>query len=409
MKIAFIVNEFPALSETFVLNQITGLIDRGHDVDIIAHRPRDESLRHPDIDTYQLEKRVRYERPPNSYYKRLCGAIGLLLSTRLTDLPRAMSLLNVFRYGKEAASLRLLYLAAACRGTPYDILLCHSGMNGLKALRMRELGLVEGKITTFFHGYDLSGYLHTKGRHVYRELFKQGDMFLPISKFWLCKLNELGCLQDEIRVHRMGVDLSRFIFRQRDWDGKTPLRIVTVARLVEKKGIRFGIQAVSDLVKKNLPLTYTIIGDGPLRAELEQCIDSLGVGDHVQMLGAKNQSDVRDALAGAHVLLAPSVTAVTGDQEGIPVAIMEAMATGLLVVSTEHSGIPELIEDGVTGFLAPEADSTLLSKKISLLYARPELLGTLSRAGYEKVVNQHDIHQLNDELVQLLKSLRGDW
>lgn len=403
MKIAFFVGDFPALSETFVLNQVTGLLDRGHEVHIVACRSRGEASLHPDVISYGLLQRVRYGGVPNSYLSRLVGALKILLRTPHKDLLPMLQTLNVVRSPRGAVSLRLLYYAGACRGLPpFDVLLCHGGPHGLLAMELREIGLVSGKLLTFFHGSDVSSFLEERGRDVYGKLFNLGDLFLPISEYWQKKLISLGCRPEKIKIHRMGIDTQRFVYRSKPWDGKAPLRLVTVARLVEKKGIEFGIRAVSELIKNNMPVVYTIVGDGPLRTNLLECIEKLGVGEQVRMIGAKNHFEVEKVLAESHVLLAPSVTSSSGDQEGIPVAIMEAMAVGLFVISTEHSGIPELVQDGVTGFLAPEKKVKSLVDKLLLLFANPDLLSEVPLQGYKKVAAMHDVNNLNDQLDLLL-------
>ena len=110
-------------------------------------------------------------------------------------------------------------------------------------------------------------------------------------------------------------------------------------------------------------------------------------------------------LESVHILLAPSVTSRDGDQEGIPVSLMEAMAMGLPIVSTQHSGIPELIENGVSGFLVPERDAGALYKKLKYLVDRPEMWSALGAQGIKCVEENYDINRLNDRLVHIFKNL----
>jgi len=404
MNIAFVVTHFPALSETFVLNQVTGLIDRGHAVDIYADRPGEDSKIHPDVERYGLVARTRYapRMPANTLARLSKGAA--LAARHLGTAPGVVArALNVFRHGGEALSLKLLY-----RATPflpqrpaYDAILAHFGPNGLRALALRDLGVVRGRLVTIFHGSDMSAYLQKYGPRVYDRLFEKGDLFLPISERWKSALLELGCDARKVFVHRMGIDCARFQFRPRELKAGQPARLLSIARLVEKKGIEFAIRAAAQA--RHRGFQYDIIGDGPLRPALEKLAADLGVGDRVRLLGWKQQTEVVALLDQAHLLVAPSVTGRDGDQEGIPVAMMEAMAMGLPVLSTRHSGIPELVEDGRSGFLVAERDVQALADRLDSLLSCPERWPAMGEAGRRRVESEFDIDRLNDALVETFR------
>src|SRR5699024_2729183 len=148
-------------------------------------------------------------------------------------------------------------------------------------------------------------------------------------------------------VHHLGVDLEALPMARRDWTSP-PMRFVSVCRLIEKKGIEFALRALARMQqdRPERAWSYTIIGDGELRGALEALATELGIADIVRFCGAQPHDVVRRCLAESHVFVLPSVTARNGDVEGIPISLMEAMAAGLVPVSTFHSGIPELIEDG---------------------------------------------------------------
>ena len=146
---------------------------------------------------------------------------------------------------------------------------------------------------------------------------------------------------------------------------KEPVTLVTVARLVPKKGIEDAIRAVAALAPKYPTLSFHIVGDGPQRSGCQTLIEELGVQNQIRLLGQQPAEGVKHALKSADIFVAPSYTASDGDIEGIPVAIMEAMASGLPVVSTNHSGIPELVMDGVTGCLVAERDVTNIAARLS--------------------------------------------
>ena len=229
---------------------------------------------------------------------------------------------------------------------------------------------LKGKIVTAFHGEDITNYPLQFSGNIYGPLFESGDLFLPISARWNDALAALGCPRERIRLHRMGVDCRRFAANTPRGNTGGPLRIVTVARLVEKKGVADAIRAIarmSDAVRirrrrrRTAPPEPRTTGSRAGR-ERAQFASS----------GAKSAADVIQFLHWADVLLAPSVTGSDGDIEGLPVSIIEGMAAGLPVVATHHSGIPEIVADGRSGFLVAEHDVDGLARRLAELASDAE-------------------------------------
>ncbi len=412
MKVAFIVTEFPSLSQTFILNQITGLLDRGHDVTIYARIHRDYPVMHADVEKYHLLDRTFYY---NSRQKISASKVLRLLKTMfliITNFHKKpiplLKSLHVLKFAKKATSPYSLPEVATLLSRDihsYDIVHCHFGPNGNLGALLKDIGGIKGKCITAFHGYDVSTYINEKGDNIYESLFKAGDFFLPISERWKEKLIKLGCEKQRIAVHRMGVDTSRFAFTPRKPGENGKVHILTVARLVEKKGVQYGIRAVAKVLKKYPHVEYRIAGDGPLRSELQSLINALNIDGHVRLLGWKPQEEIVELMRNAHILLAPSVTSKSGDQEGIPVVLMEALSQGLPVLSTQHSGIPELVRDGEFGFLVPERDVNALAEKLEYFIEHPEIWPEMGRAGRDYVARYYDISKLNDQLIQLYQRL----
>lgn len=404
MRIAVFVEKFPVLSETFVLNQITGLIDRGHDVHVYSWRPAD-TVAHGEVAEYRLLERTHYwpERTKSWTWRLIRSSVKACASPTLLR-PFLRSLNPAF--GNHGRSLNLALKSLTTAGAEYDVLLCHFGKIGREVLNLKRIGAINGKLVTIFHGYDMSSYLLKYGEDVYAELLERGDLFLPISDHWKRRLVELGADESKIIVHRMGIDCSRFTYAQRNIPKSGAVKLISVARLVEKKGIEYSIRAVAKLLERGFDVDYSIVGDGPLRAELESLITKLNLGHRVHLDGWQEQDEVVARLGQAHVLLCPSVTAESGDMEGLPVALMEALAQGLPVVSTYHSGIPELIEDGKTGLLVEERDHSALADKLAELLEHPEWWPKFTEAGRQRVVEQFDIAVLNSGLEAIFEGLR---
>jgi len=406
LKILFVVGQFPLLSETFILNQITGLIDRGHEIHIYATR-KISDVHHTDVDKYDLFNRTffRMELPKGrfrSYFEafKLACLIG---KSKPVMLLRA---LNAVIYSRRLSSLMIFFdLKSLADFASYDIIHCHFGYHGIRGMLLRETGVLRGKLVTTFHGYDISSGLKKTGPKFYNYLFEKGDLFLPISERWRQQLIELGCDAKKIQVHRMGIDCRRLAFKPRVLETGGLLKIVTVARMVKKKGLEFGIRAFAMLKKVYDNVEYTIVGDGPLRAELTSLVNHLGIRDCVRIVGALEQNRVVEILEKSHIFMLPSVTATNGDQEGIPVVLMEAMAVGLPVVSTLHSGIPELVEDGLSGFLVPEKDVNALFEKLKYLVENHQRWGEMGHHARKIVQAHYDINLQNDKLVDIFNRL----
>ena len=327
MRIAFFVNQFPSLSETFILNQVTGLVDRGHCVDIYASHRGMTDKAHPDVAAYRLLERCCFPDIPRRHVERYLTALRTLARHGLGNPKACARALFQRLRGKSKHSLNMLFMMEMFRHRKsYDVIQCHFGPQGLKAQLLRDLGVIAGPLVTVFHGADITSYVRRHGQDVYSELFEKGSFFLPISEHWRRKAIEMGCPPQKLRVHHMGISVNKFPYARRPMSSDGQVRIVTIARLVEKKGVEYAIRAVARLRGQGRMVEYRVLGDGPLRARLEQLVDELQIGQAVHLLGWRDEQEVRAALGESDILLAPSVTSSEGDQEGIPVVLMEALA-----------------------------------------------------------------------------------
>jgi colanic acid/amylovoran biosynthesis glycosyltransferase len=407
MKIAFILGKFPVLSETFVVNQIAGVMARGCQVDILAMSPESTIWRQEAVDRYRLTERVRCLRAPRNHLMRLYRIACLLLVYGWRAPGPVVRSVNVARYGKAAASLGLLYavLMIIRSGTrQYDVIHAQFGPYGTLALRLIETGALSGRVVTSFRGYDATKYLRARPR-TYDELFRNGSLFLPVSRALANRIIEAGCDPSRVRVHHSGIECARIAFQTRSRVDGEPTRVIVVARLMEKKGIDYGIRAIAQVTATGRAVSCAVVGEGPLRPELERLVGELDLEAHVKLVGARSHNEVLELMAQSHILIAPSVTAADGDEEGIPNSIKEAMALGLPVVGTWHGGIPELVEDDVSGFLVPERDVDALADRLVYLIDHPGLWASMGRAGRRRIEAGYDIDKLNDELLGLYEGL----
>lgn len=406
MKIAVVVAEFPCLSETFILDQITHLIDQGHDVDIIVpscQNPLPPKV-HPNVLKYQLLEHTRYFSPiPKNYFWRVWKALCILYTEIGNNKVIFLRLLNIAKYGKATISLTLFYqMCSFLNPKSYDIVHAHFGPIAKKVCTLRSLGILQGKLFVTFHGYDLSRYVQENGRGIYKELFEAVDVVIPVCENFKHRLIELGCDQNKIIIHRNGINTKIFSHQKREIEHpREMIRLVTIARLVPKKGVEYAIRAVATVAKRYPNLEYHIIGEGPLEGELQQLIRELDVDRRVILHGGQTQDEIMQMLERADIFVLPSVTSDDGDQEGIPMSIAEAMSMRLPVISTYHSGIPELVQNGVSGVLVPERDEAALTNSVVYLIENPNIRERMGEAGREIVKQQFNLDIQDKQLLDI--------
>ena len=192
---------------------------------------------------------------------------------------------------------------------------------------------------------------------------------------------DLGCDPKKIEIQRTGIPLEEFPFRDRAVPKNGEWQFVQAGRLIEKKGLPVTLRAFSTFLKQHPNAMLTIAGEGPLLSELQKFARELGIADRVSFTGFVSQEQLREIYYRSHIFVHPSQTGRDGNQEGIPNSMLEAMATGLPVFATEHGGIPEAIENGVSGVLVPERDDEALARALLNAAQDPGLLSRIARAG----------------------------
>lgn len=403
MRIAVFTSSFPVLSETFIINQIIGLIDNGAQVDILTNSLNDTNAMHKSVREYGLVNRVNVIgiKKEYSFKDKICLSFSNLLSLILKG--KILSLFSVMldRCLNKSEKMHALYALNNCDYIgSYEKIICHFGYNGYYMCKLRDLNLVSGKVYTVFHGAEISKHqLIKKYKNTYQNLFKKGDLMLPISDLWARRLVSWGCEADKVRVHRMGVNIENFGFNPTEFDNV--LKVIQVGRLTEKKAILDSIKAIH-IARNTVPVELSIIGDGELYQDAADLIEKLDASRYIKLLGRQPQEVVIEYLNSSHVFLLPSVTATDGDMEGIPVALMEAMSMGLIVVSTYHSGIPELIENNVSGFLVDESSVDELAKKFEYIYLKDKKsLLDIQKSARKKCIQSYDNLKLNSQIYRM--------
>jgi colanic acid/amylovoran biosynthesis glycosyltransferase len=257
-----------------------------------------------------------------------------------------------------------------------------------------------------FHGADV---MVDMNKPAYREATLQMldavTLVLVRSESLRRAVTDLGCDPEKIEIQRTGIPLEEFSFRDRNVPKNGEWQFVQAGRLIEKKGLPVTLRAFSAFLKQHPNATLTIAGEGPLLPELQKSAHELGVTDRVLFTGFVSQEQLRETYYRSHIFLHPSQTGRDGNQEGIPNSMLEAMATGLPVFATEHGGIPEAIENGVSGVLVPERDDEALAQALLNAAQNPGLLSRIGHAGTETVRKNFDLSTQAQRLEQTYLNL----
>jgi glycosyltransferase involved in cell wall biosynthesis len=407
-RTGYLLSRYPAVSHTFFLKEVLGLRQRGFAIEVA-------SINDPDRPRAELPVVERDEAGTTFYVKggskigKLFSLIRILLSHPMVATRGLLAACSVGGWDLRERAFALLYLAEA--------LLVGDWMRrrSLRHLHVHFAGPVASV-----------GYLASMAWKVPWSLTVHGpDEFFDQERFFLRKKFEstrfLICISDYARsqalrvapgldpsridVVRLGVDctaLQPASNRESGADGTAdhaPVRIVCTGRLVAAKGHRILIEALAQMAREGLALNTVLIGDGPERPAIEQQCQRSGLTEQVHLTGALNHADTLALVADADIFVLASFA------EGLPVALMEAMALGVVCVSTRINGIPELIFDNRNGLLVAAGNPELLQDAIARLVRDPALRQSLGRAARQTVESTYNLSRNHDLLAAALRRL----
>jgi colanic acid/amylovoran biosynthesis glycosyltransferase len=378
-RIAYLVKRYPRFSETFIVNEILAHEAAGAELDVFALNPSN--------DTHFQDAISRVRAPVT-----ILPSKGLKATALWEELSEASGKLPGLH-------------AAMCDAWAEDVVHVHQASILARALLARGIGHVHAhfgsspatvaRLAARFAGLSYSFTAHAKD--LYHESVDRGALLarhgdratvVTVSDFNRRFLID-DCGFDPSRVARVynGLELDRFPFREPDGLSR---RIVAIGRLVEKKGFCDLIEACAELERRRIEFECLVIGEGPLRATLATRIEGLHLGHRVRLLGPRPQEETGRWLASAAAFAAPCIVAEDGDRDGVPTTLLEALALGVPCVSTDVTGIPEVIVDGATGLVVPQRDPKALADALVRLLEGPALGLELARRGRALVDERFD-------------------
>ena len=398
-RAVYVVSLFPCWSETFIVREISALIENGVDVRIISLKKPSETL--VQADAQALMDRVRHPRSPlhalwgaTKAFLRNPGAVIATLGSVVADSWRSPSVLAK----SLAAWLRGLEHVDWLRGFKPQVLHAHwATYPSTAAWTLSRVLDVPFGFTCHAHDIFIE-------RQLIARKIQDAAVAVTISRFNVAWLSERETAQasDKLHVIHCGVDL-----RANPWqpDGRLPHQILTVGRLDPIKGFATLVEALALLQARGVDFQCRLLGSGPLDASLRALAQARGVADRIEFCGAQPQDVVRRWMGEAALFVLPSEVAPDGNRDGIPVALMEAMATGCPVVSTRVSGIPELVEHEATGLLVDEKQPAALADAMQRLLEDADLRRQVVAGARAKVEREFDARKEARRLQDLMEGV----
>jgi len=383
LKVAHIKETFLPLSETFIYSYLVNM--KGVESHVVAERTENEDLFPFD------RKHVLAEQGPLLVgYSRLLHKVTRSPKTHFALLPRSP------------------FAEQAVGRINADIVHAHGGYAGYRYVRLSARPGTP--YVTTFYGRDIgAGSRHPYWKKAYQVLFSAGDLFLVEGPSMLEKLVKAGCPGGKVRLQRIGIDLEKFPPKM--YGDRKPVEhalVLMCGRMVEKKGMEFGIRAFAEVNRRFPAAEMMVIGDGPLFGSLKRLVSSLDLDGSIRFTGPLSYAQYAVLSREADIFLQPSVTASDGDSEGgAPTTLLEMQALGMPVVSTRHDDIPQIVSEGKSGFLVGERDVEALAERMMFLLANPGIWSEMGMEGRKLVEKNHDIRVLAARLERVYADLSG--
>ena len=400
MSVCFVVERIGKPSETFIRRDLVELARQDEEFVVYAlHRPRPGDVDTPE----ELDGRLHFAPgiiSLGSFFSKLrwvlfhplrvLGGVGLLPSALARPVSGLRELL---------AARRAYRLASLVRRHRAERIHCEF------ATSPATVGWVASRLARV--PYSVS--VHAWDIYVYRTMLKAklraADRVVACSEGAAeYVVDYLGVPEEKALVVHHGLPLDEFPYLA-DRPPLPPLRVLAIGRLVVKKGFTYLIEALALLRKRGIPAECVIVGDGPLEAKLAKRAATLGISDEVAFTGTLPGDEVSGALGEAHVLAAPSVEPRSGDRDGIPNVVLEAMARGTPVVATDAGGLGEVVRDGDTGLVAAQGDAAELAAAIRRAAEEPGLCARLTANARRLVESEFDVRR---NAPRLLDALSGE-
>ena len=401
LEIAYILKMYPRFSETFIVNEILELERRGVDIRIYSLRKPDDGRFHAAL--ARVKANVIYvPQYPQMEVERIKAGHELVRRV----FPERYQQVRAYSEGRgqSYAIKRFLqagYIAGHLLKHPVNAMHAHFGSSATRVVNLVKQ-MIDLPYSFTAHAKDI--FHQDVNRDSLRDKIRDARFVVTVSKFNQGYLHNLmGDVPSDIRCLYNGIDLTRF--RPDPTIEREANLILGVGRLVEKKGFDTLIWACRILATWGLDFRCEIIGKGALRDRLKQLIVDLGLEERVRLVGPKPQDGVLAAYQRATIFTLPCVIGRDGNRDGLPTVLLEAMATGLPVVSTNLTGVPEIIDDNENGLLVPPSNAQALARALAKLLTNPTRRQQMGQIARQKVEQTFDVRRNVAQLHHWLEKL----
>lgn len=395
MRIGYVLKRYPRYSETFIVNEILAHEAAGLSIEIFALRPLNDT--HFQDMISRVKAPVHYlpsEIPKTSIFWKDIVNTSIAIPGLWTALENTKNedVRNIYQ---------AILLAREVHQKGIDHLHAHFANVATSVVRMAAK----------FAGIHYSFTAHAKD--IFHESVDQDDLLckindaasvITISDYNVKYLNNTcASLGDHIQLIYNGLDLKKYPFKTPD--SRLP-RIVSVGRLVEKKGFKTLIEACAILVSRGISFNCQIIGTGPLYDELRTQITQLNIREYVELMGSLPREELNESVQNAAIFAAPCIIGKDSDRDGLPTVLLEAMALGTPCVSTNISGIPEVVYHGETGLIVPQNDPVELADALEGLFSDSALRVHLAIKARQLIEEKFDIHLNSANIREVFQSIK---
>ncbi len=410
MRVCYMINRYPLTSHTFIQREIAAVRAAGVEVIPVALRKastgdvlsaadrvaREETAAIRPVSSFTLFHAIvlPFLRWPGAFLATFFQAVRLGRTDARDIVWQAFYFVEAMVLWRLCERNAVRHVHAHFASAPSDLALLASSFGN----RSRRPGETPWSWSMTIHGWH--EFVAEEDHHL-REKVQDAAFVICISDFTRSQLmRQVGPEHwPKLRVEHCGIDPEAFV--PSDADAPRSTSVLCVGRLDAEKGHLVLLDALAELRHREVEVTAVFVGTGPFRTAVEARISERGLGDTVRLAGAIGQDEIAGYYRDAQLFCLPTFI------EGLPVVLMEAMGSGVPVVTTPVNGIPELVEDGVTGVLVPPGRSDLLADAIERLLDAPELRASLAKAGRERVLAEFDIHRIGPAIARLFAEAPG--
>lgn len=315
LRIAFIVNSFPVISETFIINQIAELVEQGVEVEIFTFFQNTAANVSNKYHTYGMAKFTTVLSVPLGKLSRVLKALSIALSLLFCYPSILFRIIKKLKLEKLGLSLRHIHQIQPLLGKNFDVIHCHFGTVAESFLPLREILAWKTPLVTSLYGYDVSRVFDEQPQSYYDRLKHEGALFFVMSEDMRRRVVSYGFPEEKVKVHPVSIDVATYPYKEREILGAA-IELVAVGRFTEKKGFDDLIKALAIVkAQTEIPFNCTLVGGGELEKELRNLVASLNLKQMVDFTGYLPIEKVVELLLEKHLLISPSKTASNGDME----------------------------------------------------------------------------------------------